>query len=330
MTTALVLAGAVAKGAFEAGVLSVLVERGVAIDAIVATSAGALNAAVFATGVRFGNTRLATEVLATLWADKAEWRHVVSPTWRGLLHCQGLSTSAALERVLGEGMERVASAAPDLKRAISLQLVTTTLRGKLHQSKGVRTTTFEHVIKLADADFDSSAGRSRVAHAAAASGAFPLLYVPVDVAGVGPCVDGGTVNNTPISWAIEAGADRVVVVTGNPLELPAEPLAGATLFGKEVDIAINERLFRDLMQARRVNKKLEAVDQALAHLAEGERASARAAVRAALGWAPLEIIEIRPAEALPGDAFSGLRDRSQRLAYLEAGRQAAARAFEAQ
>jgi predicted acylesterase/phospholipase RssA len=156
------------------------------------------------------------------------------------------------------------------------------------------------------------------------------LYVPVDVAGVGPCVDGGTVNNTPISWAIEAGADRVVVVTGNPLELPAEPLAGATLFGKEVDIAINERLFRDLMQARRVNKKLEAVDQALAHLAEGERASARAAVRAALGWAPLEIIEIRPAEALPGDAFSGLRDRSQRLAYLEAGRQAAARAFEAQ
>ena len=328
MTTALVLAGAVAKGAFEAGVLAVLAERGVTIDAIVATSAGALNAAVFATGVRCGKTQLATEVLAALWADKAEWRHVVSPTLRGMLHWQGLSTSAALERVLVDGMERVASAAPHgVERHISLQLVTTTLRGKLHHSKGVRTTTFEHVIKLVDADFDSSAGRSRVAHAAAASGAFPVLYVPVDIDGVGPCVDGGTVNNTPISWAIEAGAERVLVVTGNPLELPAEPLAGATLFGKEVDIAINERLFRDLMQARRVNKKLEAVDQALEHLPDAERASARAAVRAALGWTPLEIIEIRPAQALPGDAFSGLRDRSLRLAYLEAGRQAAARAL---
>jgi NTE family protein len=328
MTTALVLAGAVAKGAFEAGVLSVLVERGVSIDAIVATSAGALNAAVFATGVRFGNTQLATEVLAALWADKAEWRHVISPTLRGILGWQGLSTSAALERVVADGMERVAGApSHGSKRDISLQLVTTTLRGKLHQSKGVRTTTFEHVIKLADADFDNSAGRSRVAHAAAASGAFPVLYVPVDIAGVGPCVDGGTVNNTPISWAIEAGADRVVVVTGNPLELPAEPLAGATLFGKEVDIAINERLFRDLMQARRVNKKLEEVDQALQHVPEAQRATTRAAVRAALGWSPLEIIEIRPAQALPGDAFSGLRDRAQRLAYLEAGRQAAARAF---
>lgn len=328
MTTALVLAGAVAKGAFEAGVLSVLVERGVAIDAIVATSAGALNAAVFATGVRFGNTKLATEVLTALWADKAEWRHVVSPTLRGILGWQGLSTSSALERIVAQGMERVATAAPSAnKRDVSLQLVTTTLRGKLQRTKDVATTTFEHVIKLASSDFDSSDSRSRVARAAAASGAFPVLYVPVELAGVGPCVDGGTVNNTPISWALEAGADRVVVVTGNPLELPAEPLAGATLLGKEVDIAINERLFRDLMQARRVNKKLEAVDQALASLPEAERAATQSAVRAALGWSPLEIIEIRPAQPLPGDAFSGLGNRSQRLAYLEAGRQAAARAF---
>lgn len=328
MTTALVLAGAVAKGAFEAGVLSVLVERGVAIDAIVATSAGALNAAVFATGVRFGQAKLATEVLTALWADRAEWRHVVSPTLRGILGWQGLSTSSALERIVAQGMERVASAEPHARKSdISLQLVTTTLRGKVHQAKGIATTTFEHVIKLADSDFDSSAARSRVARAAAASGAFPVLYVPVDIPGVGPCVDGGTVNNTPISWALEAGADRVVVVTGNPLELPAEPLAGATLLGKEVDIAINERLFRDLMQARRVNKKLEAVDQALASLPEAERATTRSAVRAALGWSPLEIIEIRPAQPLPGDAFSGLGNRSQRLAYLDAGRQAAARAF---
>jgi NTE family protein len=176
-------------------------------------------------------------------------------------------------------------------------------------------------------DFDDVAGRLKIAHAALASGAFPLLFVPVDVAGVGPCVDGGAVNNTPISWALDAGAERVIVVTGNPLEIPAEPLAGATLLGKEVDIAINERLFRDLVQARRVNQKLQAVDDALASLPEPQREAARAAVQGALGWSPLLITEIRPDKTLPGDAFSGLSDRDQRVAYLDAGREAARRAL---
>lgn len=325
MKTALVLAGAVAKGAFEAGVLSVLAERGIAIDAIVATSAGALNAAVYATGVRFGNERLAAEVLLALWSDKAEWRHVVSPSLRGIFGRQGLSTTQALQRIVSDGMERVAGAPSAGRHAVSLQLVTTTLRGKLHEPKGVPATTFEHVLKLDASDFDDAAGRAKVAHAAVASGAFPLLYIPVEVDGVGPCVDGGAVNNTPISWAVDAGAERVIVVTGNPLEIPAETLAGATLVGKEVDIAINERLFRDLVQARRVNQKLRAIDVALEQLPEPQRETARVVVQSALGWSPLLITEIRPEKPLQGDAFSGLSDRAQRLSYLDAGRQAAKR-----
>jgi NTE family protein len=321
--TALVLAGAVAKGAFEAGVLSVLAERAVPIDAIVATSAGALNAAVYATGVRFDNARLAAEVLVALWTDKAEWRHIVSPSLKGLFSRRGLSTAKALERIVHDGMERVAGSPSSARGDITLQLVTTTLRGKLHEPKGVPATTFEHVMKTMAGDFDDAATRAKVAHAAVASGAFPLLFVPVEVEGVGPCVDGGAVNNTPISWAIDAGAERVIVVTGNPLEIPAEPLAGATLLGKEVDIAINERLFRDLVQARRVNQKLAAVEVALEQLPEPERETSRAAVRSALGWRPLAITEIRPERPLQGDAFSGLSDRAQRVAYLEAGRRAA-------
>lgn len=325
MKTALVLAGAVAKGAFEAGVLSVLAERGIAIDAIVATSAGALNAAVYATGVRFGNERLAADVLSALWSDKAEWRQVLSPSLKGIFGKRGLSTTKALQRIVSDGMDSVAGAPSSGKQLVSLQLVTTTLRGKLHEPKGVPATTFEHVLKLTATDFDDAAGRIKVAHAAVASGAFPLLFVPVDVDGVGPCIDGGAVNNTPISWAVDAGAERVIVVTGNPLEIPPEPLAGAKLVGKQVDITINERLFRDLLQARRVNQKLRDVDLALEQLPEPQRGTARAAVHGALGWSPLLITEIRPDEPLEGDAFSGLSDRTQRLSYLEAGRQAARR-----
>jgi NTE family protein len=327
MKTALVLAGAVAKGAFEAGVLSVLAEREVPIDIIVATSAGALNAAVYATGVRFGRTRVAGEVLASLWADKADWLHIVSPTLKGIFGLQGASTSRALQKIVRSGMEQVAEGTTGPRGDVQLQLIATTLRGKLHDSKGVPTTTFEHVMGLHGPDFDSAAGRDKVAHTAVASGAFPILFVPVEVEGVGPCVDGGAVNNTPISWAIEAGAERVIVVTGNPLEIPAEPLSGATLLGKEVDIAINERLFRDLLQARRVNKKLEAIDEALTTLPEAERNRTRDAVRLALGWSPLDILEIRPENPLAGDAFSGLHDRTQRLGYLDVGRAAAHRAL---
>jgi hypothetical protein len=51
---ALILAGAVAKGAFHAGAISVLAEREVAVTRIVATSDGALNAAVLAAGIATG------------------------------------------------------------------------------------------------------------------------------------------------------------------------------------------------------------------------------------------------------------------------------------
>jgi NTE family protein len=321
MSTALVLAGAVAKGAFEAGVLAVLAERAEPISTFVATSAGALNAAVYATGVRYGRERRAAEVLLQLWAEQADWQHVVDFDWRGLLGGRGLSSTTALEGIVERGMQHVAqSAEPGFD--VSVKLVTTALHGLVHDAKGRPTTTFEHLIKLSKESFDTVEGRRRVATAAVASAAFPGLFVPVDVAGVGPCVDGGAVNNAPISWAIADGAERVIVVTGDPATQPAEAkLAWLDLIGKEVDIAINERLFRDLLQARSINQKLASLETEL----ERQRLSPeqRASVVRSLGWKPLEIIEIRPNEPLRGNAFSALRDPALRREYLDIGRRAA-------
>ncbi len=146
--------------------------------------------------------------------------------------------------------------------------------------------------------------------------------------GVGPCVDGGTVNNTPISWALESGVERVIVVTGNPLQIPKEgQLGGAELLGKEVDIAINERLFRDLFQARKVNDKLAQLRATLDDLPLD--AGQRARVHDVLGWKPLELIEIRPSEPLRGNAFSALANAALRAEYIEIGREAAERALRA-
>ena len=327
MTTALVLAGAVAKGAFEAGVLAVLAQRNIEVRAIVATSAGALNAALFATGLRHGRASLAAETLTSLWREEATWTNIVRPTLRGLFEHTGLSSIDALEKIVQRGMDGIANAQlPDLKRPVNLKLITTSLNGETRSERGVETTTFEHVMNFQDGDFDTEQGRQPVARAALASSAFPVLFVPVSLAGVGPCIDGGAVNNTPISWALESGADHVIVVTGTPLNAPSEPeLKGLELIGKEVDVAINERLFRDLQQARSVNQKLADLRAALAGLPLDD--AQRDAVVGALGWAPLAITEIRPERPLRGNAFAALGDAQLREEYIQAGRDAAERAL---
>ncbi|MEI9952779.1 MAG: patatin-like phospholipase family protein [Pseudomonadota bacterium] len=108
MSTALVLAGAVAKGAFEAGVLSVLAERGERISMLVATSAGSLNAAVYATGVRCGREKRAAEVLQRLWMEQGDWQHIVDFSFLDALAGRGLSSIAALQNIVERGMQNVA------------------------------------------------------------------------------------------------------------------------------------------------------------------------------------------------------------------------------
>ncbi len=150
MKTALILAGAVAKGAFEAGVLAVLQERGIELEALVAASAGSLNAALYATGVRFNRTRLAAETLLSLWREHAGWSDIVQPTLRGVLEHTGVSKTDALQKLLFEGMQQVSGGEPPVggARAVRLQLVTTNLNGATRSEGEIHATTFEHVSSL--------------------------------------------------------------------------------------------------------------------------------------------------------------------------------------
>jgi NTE family protein len=325
MRTALVLAGAVAKGAFEAGVLSVLAQTQEDVRFIAATSAGALNAAVYATGIRHDRAARAAEVLTQLWDDRADLQDVARLDLHALLGGRGLSKSTRLGKVVTDGMEAAADGAHP-SRVIELKLVTTRLSGKTRQHHETSGTTFEEVVAFPAETFDTRQGRADIAQAALASAAFPVLYEPVHLPGVGPCVDGGVVNNTPITWAIAGGADRVIVVTGNPAaEAHDHELSGIELLAHEVDIAINERLFRDLLYARSINNKLKRLDSAFD--SQNLNAEQRNAVLKALRWKPLDIVQIRPTRPLPGNALSGLRNRDVRLEYLKIGREAAREAL---
>lgn len=323
--TALVLAGGVAKGAFEAGALRVLTEAGVTFGRIVAASSGVLNGALMAAAVRAGREREAARRLVTLWENEADWKRVFRFTARGIFAGHGISTSdkviARLRREVGailEGGER---------RPIGLHIVVTALAGATGFIGRKPATTFEEVVHFDEGSFDAEGRRERVIQTAAASAAFPGIFEPIDLPGVGPCVDGGIVNNAPIGLAIDCGCERVIVISPYPMtEAPRRRLALSALVSRLGDALIRERLYRDLRAAERVNRRLD-------WIAELERTGSimlgrDEAVRRSLGLGrKVEIVTICPEKDLEGDALAGFFNRRLRMSYIAAGAEAATRAL---
>ena len=72
--------------------------------------------------------------------------------------------------------------------------------------------------------------------AAAASAAFPFAFEPVTLQEVGPCVDGGIVNNTPIGEAIDQDPEAgiVYVISADPADMLLKQSDAAALGGLDL------------------------------------------------------------------------------------------------
>jgi NTE family protein len=320
-STALILAGAVAKGAFEAGALTVLAEERdrLPITRVVAASAGALNAAVYAAGIRAGREKDAAQGLVQLWREKADWRHVFRWSLSELVQGRGAGTQGDVLELMKEIVRRFEAGR---RFPVELCITLTDLQGTIGSIGDEPATTFEHVRRFADEHFDTPGAWENVAKTALGSAALPFLFAPVEVPDVGPCLDGGLVNNTPIKYAIEGGIDQIIVVSAHPvLSPPPGTLRGLDLAGEVIDVLINERLYRDLREALSVNQRLAQLDRLTA---EGKLTAAAAdTLKEELGWRKLEIVQIRPDRALEGNATSGFSHRERREAYIQAGMQRA-------
>ena len=332
---AIVVGGAVAKGAFAAGALAYVTEKlqreKTPIRALVGTSSGALNATKIANGVRMGEPVAAASELVELWLTKARAWDIAKLDPLSAIRWGGVSGSEKLIQILEEACPLPP---PDAGlQPVALRIVVTPLQGDKQPH-----TSFEHVERFRDAELEDAASRKRMFEAAAASAAFPFAFKPVRMSGLGPCLDGGIVNNTPIKEAIahDPDIDRVFVILADPAKMrlseeKARSLAGLPLGLRLLEMLINERLFRDLDEARDVNAWLAALDRMVEQekMSPGTRGEVIRALyhRDPSEFRHIDIIEIRPQEELKGHPFKAFFDADLRAEYIDLGRKAAERAW---
>jgi NTE family protein len=323
--TGLVLAGAVAQGAFGAGAVTALAKKRPRILQIAGTSSGALNASLVAAGVVAGNLERATSVLTTLWLDHGSWADIAHVRVGDWFHARGLLDTQRLSEIVQEGISEILNgSAVSAKAPVTLTLVTTNLDGRPRPDGVVPLPTYEQPIVFTEKDFIDPAKWPEIANAAVASATFPGIFAPTkaDAAGGAPCIDGGAVNNAPISYVLkDSQVGRVVVVTSESSQVEVKPDFGGTdLVAKVADAIVHERIAYDLVTAHKANKRYEAIGRALDESNVSPDAKAR--VLLASGYRPVELYLVHPDPPLAGDGFSGFFDRAQRNSYIEAGERA--------
>lgn len=319
---AVIVSGAVAKGAFAAGALRVLAERGVRIKRLVGTSSGAINAAAYAAGVRAGNALETAKRLEQLWIDRGHLLRVFDFDPWSVLRGRGIADHDRLLELLREEIRPGLNGLADVELVIAVA----TLQGRVEKlANGQEITTYEHLERFDSKSFDDTGSLERVLDAAAASASLPGAFVPRHLKPLGPCVDGGLVNNTPIGEAVSNPSIRTIYMI-SPIPARDDQLRSSLpwVLQRVLDLALNERLFRDLKRAEQVNAQLSAL---AALVDDGALTDAqRDQVLDALAWRgrrELTIVPIRPEQPLSGDYFRGFFSKALRREYVELGRKAA-------
>jgi NTE family protein len=224
-TVAFVLSGGASLGAVQVGMLRALYERGIAPNLIVGTSAGAINGAFIASRPQ---TVATADALAQVWRGLRRTQLFPLNPLAGLLGFLG----AHDHLVPGSGLRRLI--APNLESeqledmAIPLHVV------------AVDVLTGEELLL----------SRGPVLDAVLASAAVPAVLPPVEW-NDRMLVDGGVANNTPLSHAIELGAERIYVLpTGQGCALDEAPRGALAMALHAIGLLTQRRLIEDIERHR--------------------------------------------------------------------------------
>lgn len=243
---AVVLSGAAARGAFQAGALQTLIPaltaEGYDLRIFLGTSAGSINAALWGQSAHLGAEAAGAEVVRT-WSKMGQANVIANPlrtvvfggTPRFLASSAGLGAGVTslldttpLARTAAEVLSpaqlarNVRDGTLDAVGVVATRLPPPSRRSQREAPSFARTVVFlDSTIDVApvadpDRNVDVAPGRIDAAHVLASSAipiAFPPVWVPAPALHQGWYSDGGVRLNTPLRPAVALGADRLLVVS---------------------------------------------------------------------------------------------------------------------
>jgi len=218
--TAFVLAGGGSRGAVQVGMLEELIRRGIRADRVFGASVGAINGAAYAGDPTPAGIEHMADVWRAVKGTDIFPRGTFDGPWAFFQKRAAVHANTGLRTIIEAGIDY-----EDLEDAtIPVEVVTTSLTD----------------------------GRERwIAHGPAveailASSAIPSIFPPVTIDG-DVLVDGGVVNNVPISRALSAGCDRIYVLLCGPLHFhPPPPRRPAEAALTAFFVAVHARFVREL------------------------------------------------------------------------------------
>jgi len=199
--TVFVLGGGGNLGAVQVGMLEAVIDRGYRPDALVGCSVGALNAAAVAADPSPAGVQRLKEIWLALRTE-----HLFPP---GRLSAVRLLTRRSRSMCPSDGLVGL------MKEALVFE--------RFEESP----VPFEVVATSLATGTERWFGTGEILPALTASAALPGVYPPVEINGE-LLIDGGVVNNVPISRALDMGATRLIIFhVGNfsrPRPAPKRPL----------------------------------------------------------------------------------------------------------
>ncbi|MGL5115957.1 MAG: patatin-like phospholipase family protein [Beijerinckiaceae bacterium] len=255
------LQGGGAHGAFGWGVLDQLIEDGrIEIDGISATSAGAMNAVVYAHGKMLGGSDGAREALESFWKNVSDAGKAASPlqstpvdTW---LKTFGMQEPLAYRAF--EFMTHVFS--PYEFNPLNLNPLRRVLEDCVDFER-LRTCT-DTQLKLCATSVRNGKPRIFVnqelsADAVLASACLPLVFQAVEIDGEAYW-DGGFIGNPAIYPLIyDAGSRDVLIVHINPINRTQLPRRANDILNRVNEISFNSSLMREMRAIAFVSKLID-------------------------------------------------------------------------